>query len=130
MKLIKSFDDEDSMGGWDHSKNLPIKRATVLIFLPGLLEIQTVHEALRFPRGKPDSSKFHSDEFDECIKFNYLIIPLHSDLAMDDQMSIFTPAKSTFRKVCFFSNAKFARSLFCFSDYFGNKYRRKFHHYS
>ena len=41
VKLIKSFDDEDSMAGWDHTKNLPIKRATVLVFLPGLVEIQT-----------------------------------------------------------------------------------------
>ena len=24
VKLIKSFDDEDSMAGWDHTKNLPI----------------------------------------------------------------------------------------------------------
>jgi HrpA-like RNA helicase len=87
------------MAGWDHTKNLPIKRATVLVFLPGLLEIQTVHEALRFPRGKPDSAKFNLDDFDECQKCNYDIIPLHSDLSMDDQMSIFTPAKSTYRKV-------------------------------
>ncbi|CAF1398035.1 unnamed protein product [Adineta steineri] len=104
VKLIKGFDDEDSMAGWDHTKNLPIKRATVLVFLPGLLEIQTVHEALRFPRGKPDSTKFNLDDFDECIKFNYDIIPLHSELAMDDQMNIFTPAKSTYRKIILATN--------------------------
>ncbi|CAF1421386.1 unnamed protein product [Rotaria sp. Silwood1] len=55
VNLIKSFDNEDSMAGWDHTKNLPIKRTTVLVFLLGLLEIQTVYETLRFPRGKPDS---------------------------------------------------------------------------
>jgi len=102
------------MAGWDHTKNLPIKRATVLIFLPGLLEIQTVHEALRFPRGKPDSAKFNLDDFDECIKFNYDIIPLHSDLAMDDQMNIFTPAKSTYRKVLkltFYQTKQYIRAL-------------------
>ena len=99
VKLIQSFDDEDSMAGWDHTKNLPIKRATVLVFLPGLLEIQTVHEALRFPRGKPDPNKFNLDEFDQCRKLNYDVIPLHSDLSIDDQMNIFAPAKSTFRKV-------------------------------
>ncbi|UJR29861.1 hypothetical protein I4U23_017409 [Adineta vaga] len=104
VKLIKSFDDEDSMAGWDHTRNLPIKRATVLVFLPGLLEIQTVHEALRFPRGKPDSAKFNLDDLDECMKFNYDIIPLHSDLAMDDQMNIFTPAKTTYRKIILATN--------------------------
>ena len=53
-----------------------------------------------FPRGKPDSAKFNPDDYDECIKFNYDIIPLHSELSMDDQMNIFTPAKNTYRKVC------------------------------
>ena len=85
------------MTGWDHTKNLSyIKRATVL---PGLLEIQTVHEPLHFAREKPDSNKFNLDDFDECQKFNYDIIPLHSDLAMDDQMNIFASAKSTYRKI-------------------------------
>ncbi|CAF1173478.1 unnamed protein product [Rotaria sordida] len=55
VNLMKSFDNEDSMAGWDHTKNLPIKCVTVLVFLLGLLEIQTVYETLRFPRGKPDS---------------------------------------------------------------------------
>lgn len=124
VKLIKSFDDEDSMAGWDHTKNLPIKRATVLIFLPGLLEIQTVHEALRFPRGKPDSAKFNPDDFDECIKFNYDIIPLHSDLAMDDQMNIFTPAKNTFRKIILATNI--AESSITIPDVrYGELFRRK-----
>jgi HrpA-like RNA helicase len=89
------------MAGWDHTKNLSIKSATVLVFLPDLLEIPTVHEALRFPREKPDSTKFNLDDFDECIKFNYHIIRLHSDLAIDVQMNIFTPATSTYRKVVF-----------------------------
>ncbi|CAF4253668.1 unnamed protein product, partial [Rotaria sp. Silwood2] len=84
--------------GLYHTKNLPIKRATILAFLSGLLEIQTVHETLRFPRGKPDSAKFNLNDDDECIKFNYDVVPLHSDLAMDIQMNIFTPAKNTFRK--------------------------------
>jgi HrpA-like RNA helicase len=99
VKLIKNFDDEDSMTGWDHTKNWPIKRATVLVFLKGLLKIQTVHEALHFSRGKSDWNQFNLDDFDECQKFNYDIIPLHSNLSMDDQMNIFTPTKSTYRKV-------------------------------
>jgi hypothetical protein len=52
--MIKSFDDEDSMTEWDHTKNLPTKHATVFIFLPGLLEIQTIHEPLHFAREKAD----------------------------------------------------------------------------
>ncbi|CAF4582214.1 unnamed protein product [Rotaria sp. Silwood2] len=47
VKLIKSFDHED------------------------------IHEALRFQRGKPDSAKFNLVDYDECIKFNYDVIPLH-----------------------------------------------------
>ena len=100
VKLIQSFDDEDSMAGWDHTKNLPSKRATVLVFLPGLLEIQTFHQALRYPRGRSDSHALtHADDLDQCQLFNYDVIPLHSDLCIDDQMNIFTPSKSTFRKV-------------------------------
>ena len=100
VKLIQSFDDEDSMAGWDHTKNLPIKRSTVLVFLPGLLEIQTFHQALRFSSSKSiESSTFDSNQFDQCQLKNYDVIPLHADLTVDDQMNIFTPAKNTFRKV-------------------------------
>ncbi|CAF1543102.1 unnamed protein product, partial [Rotaria sordida] len=81
------------MTGWDHTTNLSIKRAAVLGFLPDLLEIQTVNESFRFPCGKPYSAKFNSDDFDECIKFNYDIIPLRSDLSMDDQMNISASSK-------------------------------------
>jgi HrpA-like RNA helicase len=80
-------------------KNLPFKRAAILVFLPGLLDTQTVHEALRFPRGKSDSNKFNPDDYDECIKFNYDIISLHSELSIGDQMNTFTPVKNTYRKV-------------------------------
>jgi HrpA-like RNA helicase len=87
------------MTGWDHTKNWPIKRATVLVFLKGLLKIETVHEALHFSRGKSDWNQFNLDDFDECQKFNYDIIPLHSNLSMDNQMNSFAPTKSTYRKV-------------------------------
>ena len=33
------------MTGWDHTRNLHIKRPIVLIFLPSLLEIQIVYES-------------------------------------------------------------------------------------
>ncbi|CAF3420137.1 unnamed protein product, partial [Rotaria sp. Silwood2] len=62
------------------------------------IKLKKIHETLRFPRGKPDSAKFNLNDDDECIKFNYDVVPLHSDLAMDIQMNIFTPAKNTFRK--------------------------------
>ncbi|CAF1244655.1 unnamed protein product [Rotaria sordida] len=39
------------------------------------------------------------NDYDQCKKFNYHIIPLHSDLSMDDQVNIFTPAKTTYRKL-------------------------------
>ena len=99
VKLIQSFDDEDSMAGWDHTKNLPSKRPTVLVFLPGLLEIQTVHQALRHPRTKSDVNPTLNEEPDQCELMNYHVIPLHSDLSIDDQMNIFTPLKNTYRKV-------------------------------
>ncbi|CAF1335861.1 unnamed protein product [Rotaria sordida] len=99
LKLILCLDDEDSMPGWDHTRYLPIKRTTVLVFLPSLLEIERVDESLRFPREKANSTKFNVDDYDQCKKFNYHIIPLHSDLSMDDQVNIFTPAKTTYRKL-------------------------------
>ena len=57
--------------GWDHTRNLHIKRPIVLIFLPSLLEIQIVYEALRFPWIRPDATKFNLDNFNDCIKLNF-----------------------------------------------------------
>jgi HrpA-like RNA helicase len=128
VKLIQSFDDEDSMAGWDHTKNLPIKRATVLVFLPGLLEIQTVHQALRHPRVKPEANPTETNELDQCQLMNYDVIPLHSDLSIDDQMNIFTPTKNTYRKVRQIFSA--LTETLSRSDHPGDESRGKFDHHS
>ncbi|CAF0984305.1 unnamed protein product [Didymodactylos carnosus] len=101
VKLLKELDDDDGLSGVDFSCNLPVQRGTVLIFLPGLLEIQTVHEHLRYPRGRPTQ---YLEEQDECTKYHYDVIPLHADLSMDDQLSIFLPARKTYRKIILATN--------------------------
>ena len=71
VKLIQIIDDEDSMTGWDHTKNWPLKRATVLLFLPSLLEIQTFHQLLRFSWSKLYPSPMNSNDLDQCQLKNY-----------------------------------------------------------
>jgi HrpA-like RNA helicase len=75
------------------------RRATVVVFLPDLLEIETIHRTVRHPRMKSDANPTMTDEPDQCELMNYNVIPLHSNLSIDDEMNIFTPMKNAFRQV-------------------------------
>lgn len=68
------------------------KEGTILVFLPGLQEIQTVHEALG------DSALFGNRNG------NFIVIPLHSSLSSEEQASIFRPAPKGKRKIVLSTN--------------------------
>ncbi|XP_017470860.1 PREDICTED: putative ATP-dependent RNA helicase DHX57 [Rhagoletis zephyria] len=68
------------------------KEGTILVFLPGLQEIQTVHEALA------DSALFGNRSG------NYIVIPLHSSLSSEEQSAIFRPAPKGKRKIVLSTN--------------------------
>ncbi|TMW48422.1 hypothetical protein DOY81_006512 [Sarcophaga bullata] len=68
------------------------REGTILIFLPGLQEIQAVHEALS------DSSMFgpRSNRF--------ILVPLHSTLSSEEQALVFRPAPKGKRKIVLSTN--------------------------
>ena len=92
------------------------------------LEIETVHQALRHPRVKSDANPTIADEPDQCQLMNYDVIPLHSDLSIDDQMNIFTQVKNTYRKakLALFFLTRTKTFLFRSTDYSFDHYSRLF----
>ncbi|XP_065363146.1 putative ATP-dependent RNA helicase DHX57 [Calliphora vicina] len=68
------------------------REGTILIFLPGLQEIQSVHEALC------DSAMFGPRSN------NYILVPLHSTLSSDEQAAVFRPAPKGKRKIVLSTN--------------------------
>ncbi|XP_054728692.1 putative ATP-dependent RNA helicase DHX57 [Anastrepha obliqua] len=68
------------------------KEGTILVFLPGLQEIQSVHEALA------DSALFGNRSG------KFIVIPLHSSLSSEEQSSIFRPAPKGKRKIVLSTN--------------------------
>ncbi|XP_004523655.1 putative ATP-dependent RNA helicase DHX57 [Ceratitis capitata] len=68
------------------------KEGTILLFLPGLQEIQTIHEALK------DSTLFGSRNG------NFIVLPLHSSLSSEEQSAIFRPAPKGKRKIVLSTN--------------------------
>ena len=96
IDVIMSIENSDSSHLSDHrsgqmSPILPTsarrRDSTDLVFLPELLEIQTVHLALRHPRTKSDVNPTLNEEPDQCQLMNYHV--MHSDLSIDDRMNIF-----------------------------------------
>lgn len=68
------------------------QEGTILVFLPGLGEIQTVHEALS------DSSVF-------SVQANrFIIVPLHSTLTNEEQALVFKKAPAGKRKIVLTTN--------------------------
>ncbi|KAM7349281.1 putative ATP-dependent RNA helicase DHX57 [Cochliomyia hominivorax] len=68
------------------------REGTILIFLPGLQEIQTVHEALL------DSNMFGPRSN------KYILVPLHSTLSSEEQAAVFRPAPKGKRKIVLSTN--------------------------
>ncbi len=56
VKLIKSFDDENSMSGWDHTKKFTNSTCNCFSFSTWFIRnSNSTCESIHFPRGKPDS---------------------------------------------------------------------------
>lgn len=68
------------------------REGTILIFLPGLAEIQTLHDALN------DSSVFSSRAG------KYVLVPLHSTLTNEEQALVFQRAPKGKRKIVLSTN--------------------------
>ncbi|XP_075156845.1 putative ATP-dependent RNA helicase DHX57 [Haematobia irritans] len=68
------------------------REGTILIFLPGLQEIQSVHDALC------DSNMFGPRSG------KYVLVPLHSTLSSEEQAAVFRPAPKGKRKIVMSTN--------------------------
>ena len=68
------------------------REGTILIFLPGLAEIQTIHDSLNdSPLFSPRAGKF-------------LLVPLHSTLTNEEQALVFKKAPTGKRKIVLSTN--------------------------
>lgn len=86
VRLITAFDTLEA--GGQQVVELPEERGAVLVFLPGLEEINTIHAML------------HRDN----IKYKWHIIPLHSTVTAEEQQRVFFPPPRGFRKVILSTN--------------------------
>ncbi len=87
-KPITRFDIEkpppQRPSGYRIYKGLAEKRGAVLIFVPGMIQIQKLQEAI-------------SHEFDDSKSLT--IYPLHSDIVIDQQARVFEKPKEFYRKI-------------------------------
>lgn len=86
VKLIKQFEKIDSD---------PKSKKSVLVFLPGINEIEELHKMLTDP-------KIHSPS--ESLRYSWLPLPLHSTITHQEQAEAFKPPPTGFRKVILATN--------------------------
>lgn len=82
-KLIWDLDQKENSLNKDKST-----KGAVLVFLPGLYQIQEMEAALR----NSQASRY------------FLIIPLHSTITLDEQRNVFAPPKDGYRKIILSTN--------------------------
>ncbi|KAI8505585.1 ATP-dependent RNA helicase tdrd9 [Branchiostoma belcheri] len=88
-KLILYFDQlEAQEQGRGPSEGLGVDRGTVLVFLPGLAEINTLDELLA----------------PETTRYKLWVLPLHSTITSEEQAQAFVPPRSYQRKVILSTN--------------------------
>lgn len=90
IDLLKYFDQEEKRQIQNNPKtslriiqDLPELRGSVLIFVPGMAQIQVIEEVLR----------------EKMANSNLYILPLHSDIIIDQQKRVFEAPQPTRRKV-------------------------------
>ncbi|XP_035669550.1 ATP-dependent RNA helicase TDRD9-like [Branchiostoma floridae] len=88
-KLILYFDQlEAQEQGRSISEGLGVNRGTVLVFLPGLAEINTLDELLAH----------------EVTRYKLWVLPLHSTITSEEQAQVFVPPRPYQRKVILSTN--------------------------
>ncbi|XP_064649764.1 ATP-dependent RNA helicase TDRD9-like [Lineus longissimus] len=88
-KLILQFDRmELQEEGRGESDSLPKKRGTVLIFLPGMAEIDAVRDTLK-ALASPKQ---------------FVLLPLHSTCTLEEQIRVFEPPAKGYRKIIMSTN--------------------------
>ncbi|KAG1700906.1 ATP-dependent RNA helicase TDRD9 [Nymphon striatum] len=89
ITLIKMFDRIEHEEKEDKSKTCP--RGAVLVFLPGIFEIQEMERYLR-----ENESDFNSSR--------WRVLPLHSTITIDEQKLVFAPPPKGMRKLILSTN--------------------------
>ncbi|ODN04338.1 putative ATP-dependent RNA helicase TDRD9 [Orchesella cincta] len=73
-------------------------RGAVLVFLPGLLEIETFYKVLT------EISSLRSASDDPMKQTQWQVLPLHSSITNEEQQRVFIPAKKGYRKIILATN--------------------------
>lgn len=78
-------------------------RGAVLVFLPGLLEIETLYKILSEVGNQPPTP----EQAKNCVdkkKRSWSVLPLHSSITNEEQQRVFIPSRNGFRKIILATN--------------------------
>ncbi|KAK7595428.1 hypothetical protein V9T40_013253 [Parthenolecanium corni] len=95
VRLIQLFDSLDDAENKSKGSE-PNARGSVLVFLPGLHEIEEMESILR--------SKEKDNYIGQRKQFMWKIIPLHSTITHEEQKSVFLPVQTGYRKIILSTN--------------------------
>ncbi|XP_077997158.1 ATP-dependent RNA helicase TDRD9-like [Glandiceps talaboti] len=87
-QLILGFDREELQDQEERVDNFPANRGTVLVFLPGIIEINDMYQCLN----------------SDLIPHRLWVLPLHSSITREEQSKVFTKSEKGRRKVILATN--------------------------
>ncbi|XP_048486162.1 probable ATP-dependent RNA helicase spindle-E [Plutella xylostella] len=96
IKLVNAFEQIDKQE--DNYSECDADIPSVLIFLPGINEIEDLYEILTNPKTRAQVC----DE--ECAKYKWWVLPLHSTITADEQVRVFQRAPPGHRKIILSTN--------------------------
>ncbi|CAL8099647.1 unnamed protein product [Orchesella dallaii] len=104
-KIIEGLDEAENKemmnpgrGGGDVAAATNICRGAVLVFLPGLLEIETFYKVLT----EVNTVRACSNDPNGLTKWQ--VLPLHSSITNEEQQRVFIQAKTGYRKIILATN--------------------------
>lgn len=99
VKLIHAFEniDKNERHVDESQDETDYTRPTVLVFLPGINEIEELHKKLTY-------TKSRQEIVPESGQYNWTVLPLHSTITSDEQANVFHKAPPGFRKIILSTN--------------------------
>lgn len=88
VKLVQAFELIDELENKSHTTN-PAHKGSVLIFLPGIREIEILYDLLSAANSRT---------------YNFWLCPLHSTITVEEQMKVFKRAPCEHRKIILSTN--------------------------
>ncbi|XP_068618918.1 probable ATP-dependent RNA helicase spindle-E [Battus philenor] len=97
IKLINAFELIDKKEE-NYENRSETDLSSVLIFLPGINEIEELYNCLT------DTALRAKIADEECLKYNWWVLPLHSTITADEQIRVFQRAPPGYRKIILSTN--------------------------